>query len=87
MIVFLDFDLDWCKLHEFGIVVLVLLLLVFFDSKPAYTGASYGPPPPPQVLDLKEPRRPISLTSLFEVVADDLLTLNRNLKSVSARSK
>lgn len=38
----------------------------------------------PQVLDLnKESRRPVSLTNLFEVVADDLLTLNQNLQSVS----
>lgn len=39
----------------------------------------------PRVLELKEDsRRPISLTNLFEVVADDLLTLNKNLQSVSA---
>ena len=63
-------------------------MILFFDSdKLAYTGASYGTPHPPEVLDLKEPKGPISLTSLFEVVADDLLTLNRNLKSVSARFK
>ncbi|KAL6198999.1 PREDICTED: probable solanesyl-diphosphate synthase 3, chloroplastic [Fragaria vesca subsp. vesca] len=37
----------------------------------------------PSVLELKEePRRPISLTNLFEVVADDLLTLNQNLQSI-----
>lgn len=41
---------------------------------------------PPSILDLKtELRTPISLTNLFEVVADDLLTLNKNLQSVSAR--
>lgn len=35
------------------------------------------------VLDVKEKlSNPISLTSLFEVVADDLLTLNKNLKTV-----
>lgn len=38
---------------------------------------------PPSVLDLKtESRKPISLTNLFEVVADDLLTLNKNLQSI-----
>ncbi|KAF3442306.1 hypothetical protein FNV43_RR16222 [Rhamnella rubrinervis] len=36
---------------------------------------------PPAALDL-EPKRSISLTNLFEVVADDLQTLNRNLKSI-----
>ncbi|KAI5332863.1 hypothetical protein L3X38_022992 [Prunus dulcis] len=37
----------------------------------------------PQVLDLnQESRRPVSLTNLFEVVADDLLTLNQNLQSI-----
>ncbi|KAM5586444.1 solanesyl diphosphate synthase 2, chloroplastic-like [Rosa sericea] len=37
----------------------------------------------PRVLELKEEkRRPISLTNLFEVVADDLLTLNQNLQSI-----
>ncbi|PON98575.1 Solanesyl diphosphate synthase [Trema orientale] len=41
-------------------------------------GAAQGPP---RVLDLKEPKRSISLSNLFEVVADDLLTLNRNLQS------
>lgn len=37
----------------------------------------------PRVLEIKEDlRRPISLTNLFEVVADDLLTLNKNLQSI-----
>ncbi|XP_059661382.1 solanesyl diphosphate synthase 1, chloroplastic-like isoform X2 [Cornus florida] len=37
----------------------------------------------PTILDLKkELRSPISLTNLFEVVADDLLTLNKNLQSI-----
>ncbi|KAK9268376.1 hypothetical protein L1049_000125 [Liquidambar formosana] len=43
-------------------------------------GVAEGPPP---VLDLKtESRRPISVTKLFEVVADDLQTLNQNLRSI-----
>lgn len=37
----------------------------------------------PTALDLKkESRRPISLSKLFEVVADDLLILNQNLQSI-----
>ncbi|CAN6558382.1 unnamed protein product [Malus baccata var. baccata] len=37
----------------------------------------------PQVLNLKkESRKPVSLTNLFEIVADDLLTLNQNLQSI-----
>ncbi|KAB2616080.1 solanesyl-diphosphate synthase 3 [Pyrus ussuriensis x Pyrus communis] len=37
----------------------------------------------PQVLNLtKESRKPVSLTNLFEVVANDLLTLNQNLHSI-----
>ncbi|XP_050367721.1 solanesyl diphosphate synthase 2, chloroplastic-like isoform X2 [Argentina anserina] len=37
----------------------------------------------PRVLELKEESRmPISLTNLFEVVADDLSTLNQNLQSI-----
>ncbi|CAA2960367.1 probable solanesyl-diphosphate synthase 3, chloroplastic [Olea europaea subsp. europaea] len=37
----------------------------------------------PQVLDLKkELRSPASLTNLFEVVAEDLQTLNKNLQSI-----
>lgn len=44
-------------------------------------GAGQGPLP---VLDLKKDTDgPISLGSLFEVVAEDLLTLNKNLQSVS----
>ncbi|XP_010684494.2 solanesyl diphosphate synthase 1, chloroplastic [Beta vulgaris subsp. vulgaris] len=43
-------------------------------------GMSQGAIP---VLDVKEKlSNPISLTSLFEVVADDLLTLNKNLKTI-----
>ncbi|KAK4771514.1 hypothetical protein SAY87_032046 [Trapa incisa] len=38
---------------------------------------------PPQVLEVKdEPRRPISLANVFEVVADDLQALNQNLRSI-----
>ncbi|KAI3427622.1 uncharacterized protein J3R85_009478 [Psidium guajava] len=38
---------------------------------------------PSQVLDLKEePRGPISLSNSFEVVADDLQTLNQNLRTI-----
>ncbi|EXC11710.1 Solanesyl diphosphate synthase 1 [Morus notabilis] len=48
-------------------------------AEPLLSGSAQGPP---RVLDLKEPKRPVSLTNLFEVVADDLLTLNRNLQSV-----
>lgn len=45
-----------------------------------FNGVGQGPP---TVLDLKkESRRPISLSKLFEVVADDLLTLNQNLQSI-----
>lgn len=37
----------------------------------------------PPVLDvMREPRNLISLTDMFEVVADDLLTLNKNLQSI-----
>ncbi|XP_009339355.2 solanesyl diphosphate synthase 2, chloroplastic [Pyrus x bretschneideri] len=37
----------------------------------------------PQVLNLKkQSRKPVSLTNLFEIVADDLLTLNQNLQSI-----
>ncbi|CAN6694064.1 unnamed protein product [Malus baccata var. baccata] len=37
----------------------------------------------PLVLNLtKESRKPVSLTNLFEVVANDLLTLNQNLQSI-----
>lgn len=47
-----------------------------------YTGVTQGPA---ELLDLKkESRGPISLTNVFEVVADDLQTLNQNLRSVSA---
>ncbi|KAF7141297.1 hypothetical protein RHSIM_Rhsim06G0187500 [Rhododendron simsii] len=43
-------------------------------------GISQGPAP---VLDKKEEfRSPISVTNLFQVVADDLLTLNKNLQSI-----
>ncbi|KAL0311343.1 UNVERIFIED_CONTAM: hypothetical protein Sangu_2429000 [Sesamum angustifolium] len=46
------------------------------------SGVAAGPPP---VLDLtKEPTGPSSLADMFEVVAEDLLTLNKNLQSVSA---
>jgi hypothetical protein len=45
------------------------------------TEVAQGPPP---MLDLKkESRSKISLTNLFELVADDLQTLNQNLQSVS----
>jgi hypothetical protein len=45
------------------------------------TGVAQGPPP---VLGFKkESRTPVSLTNLFEVVAEDLLILNQNLQSVS----
>ncbi|KAK4387172.1 Solanesyl diphosphate synthase 2, chloroplastic [Sesamum angolense] len=38
---------------------------------------------PPPVLDLtKEPTGPSSLADMFEVVAEDLLTLNKNLQSI-----
>lgn len=38
---------------------------------------------PSQLLNLKEePRGPISLANLFEVVADDLQTLNQNLRTI-----
>lgn len=48
-------------------------------------GISQGPAP---VLDMKEEfRSPISVTNLFQVVADDLLTLNKNLQSVSTSVK
>ncbi|XP_044511846.1 solanesyl diphosphate synthase 2, chloroplastic-like isoform X2 [Mangifera indica] len=41
---------------------------------------SQGPPP---VLDLKkEARSPVSLANIFQVVADDLRTLNQNLQSI-----
>lgn len=44
------------------------------------TGVAQGPPP---VSGLKkESRSPISLTNLFEVVAEDLQILNQNLKSI-----
>lgn len=39
-------------------------------------GISAGPP------EILEPRKSIPLANLFEVVADDLLTLNKNLKSI-----
>ncbi|XP_062087239.1 solanesyl diphosphate synthase 2, chloroplastic-like [Humulus lupulus] len=47
--------------------------------EPLLNDATQGPP---RVLNLEEPKKSISLTNLFEVVADDLLTLNRNLQSV-----
>lgn len=34
------------------------------------------------VLDLNKSEKPISLTNVFEVVADDLLTLNKNLQNI-----
>ncbi|KDP30515.1 hypothetical protein JCGZ_16693 [Jatropha curcas] len=37
---------------------------------------------PVTLLDLKESKGPISLKNLFEVVADDLQTLNHNLRSI-----
>ncbi|KAL0320568.1 UNVERIFIED_CONTAM: Solanesyl diphosphate synthase 2, chloroplastic [Sesamum radiatum] len=44
------------------------------------SGVAAGPPP---VLDLtKEPTGPSSLADMFEVVAEDLLTLNKNLQSI-----
>lgn len=48
-------------------------------AEPLLNGSARGPP---RVLDLKEPKRPLSPANLFEVVADDLLTLNRNLQSI-----
>lgn len=48
-------------------------------AEPLLNGSAQGPP---RVLDLKEPKRPLSAANLFEVVADDLLTLNRNLQSI-----
>ncbi|KAF5948692.1 hypothetical protein HYC85_014649 [Camellia sinensis] len=43
-------------------------------------GAVSGPPP---VLDVKRvSRSPISLTNMFQLVADDLQTLNKNLQSI-----
>ncbi|GMN64501.1 hypothetical protein TIFTF001_033569 [Ficus carica] len=47
-------------------------------AEPLLNGSAQGPP---RVLDLKEPKKPLSAANLFEVVADDLLTLNRNLQS------
>lgn len=45
------------------------------------TEVAQGVPP---LLDLKkESRCPVSLKNLFELVADDLQTLNQNLQSVS----
>ncbi|KAL2247424.1 probable solanesyl-diphosphate synthase 3, chloroplastic isoform X1 [Sesamum indicum] len=44
------------------------------------SGVAAGPPP---VLDLtKEPTGPLSMADMFEVVAEDLLTLNKNLQSI-----
>ncbi|PKI35854.1 hypothetical protein CRG98_043763, partial [Punica granatum] len=37
---------------------------------------------PLPVLDVKESKRSVSLANLFEVVADDLQTLNQNLRSI-----
>lgn len=45
-----------------------------------FNGIAQGPPP---LLEVKtEPSSPISVTKLFEVVADDLQTLNKNLQSI-----
>lgn len=54
-----------------------------FSTKTPETMLSGVGQGPPSVLDLKkEARRPISLANLFEVVADDLRTLNQNLQSI-----
>ncbi|KAK3011378.1 hypothetical protein RJ639_012448 [Escallonia herrerae] len=50
-------------------------------SEALLNGIVPGPPPP--VLEVnKESRSSISITDLFEVVAEDLLTLNNNLQSI-----
>lgn len=44
-------------------------------------GVAAGPPP---VLDLTKDKKGLpSMSDMFEVVAEDLLTLNKNLQSVS----
>ncbi|KAI5662254.1 hypothetical protein M9H77_21577 [Catharanthus roseus] len=54
-----------------------------FSTKTPETLLNGIAPGPPTLLDLEsESRSPISLTNLFEVVADDLLTLNKNLQSI-----
>uniref|UniRef100_A0A5B7AQD6 all-trans-nonaprenyl-diphosphate synthase [geranylgeranyl-diphosphatespecific] n=1 Tax=Davidia involucrata TaxID=16924 RepID=A0A5B7AQD6_DAVIN len=54
-----------------------------FSTKTPETLINGVAPGPPPVLDVKkESRGPISITNLFEVVADDLLTLNKNLQSI-----
>ncbi|XP_057460329.1 solanesyl diphosphate synthase 2, chloroplastic-like [Actinidia eriantha] len=54
-----------------------------FSTKAPETLLNGIAPDPPPVLDLKEESRsPISQTNLFQVVADDLLTLNKNLQSI-----
>ncbi|XP_011098151.1 probable solanesyl-diphosphate synthase 3, chloroplastic isoform X2 [Sesamum indicum] len=51
-----------------------------FSTKTPEAFLSAGPPP---VLDLtKEPTGPLSMADMFEVVAEDLLTLNKNLQSI-----
>ena len=65
-------------------VVLFLKIVLLICCGPII-GIAPGPPP---VLDVKEESRsPISPTNLFQVVADDLLTLNKNLQSVSTYVK
>lgn len=50
------------------------------SPEPLLNGVTQGPS---SVLDLKTgSRRPISLTNLFELVADDLQNLNQNLRSI-----
>ena len=65
-------------------VILFLTIVVLTCCGPII-GIAPGPQP---VLDVKEESRsPISPTNLFQVVADDLLTLNKNLQSVSTSVK
>ncbi|XP_016440145.1 solanesyl diphosphate synthase 2, chloroplastic-like [Nicotiana tabacum] len=46
-----------------------------FSTKASLSGVA-------PVLDLNKSAKPISLTNVFEVVADDLLTLNKNLQNI-----
>lgn len=57
----------------------VIDLCFFLFDKTGITGG------PQAFLELRKESRPISLTNLFEVVADDLQKLNQNLLSVSCR--
>ena len=67
-------SLEWYFLY----LAIVLYIDLLWDQ--------YGAAPvPPPVLDVKkESISPISLTNLFQLVADDLQTLNKNLQSVSS---